>query len=126
MQGQRVKQKGTFPSIFLGKASSSCTHIQSRLAAASATWEECLWKIKEAKVWGIRDVQSESLLCPKCFPAVLQEWTKMTQIAFDICLGMELKKAHVVEILDASVRKEKIKNTKPFLCYPLTYDTYLS
>lgn len=86
MQGQRVKQKVIFPSILLGKASSSCTCIQSWLAAASATWVEHLWKLKEVKVWGIRDVQSESLLCAKCSLAVLQEWNKMMQIAFDICL----------------------------------------
>jgi len=44
----------------------------------------------------------------------------MAQIAFGICLGRELKRAHVVEISDTSVQKEKMKNTKPVPCYPLT------
>lgn len=56
VKSPRVKQKGVFPSFFLGRAFNSCTHIQGWLTAASAAREECLWKIKGDKVQGTRDV----------------------------------------------------------------------
>lgn len=36
MQAKRVKQEIIFLNIFLGQASNSCVHIQSRLTAAFA------------------------------------------------------------------------------------------
>lgn len=61
MKSPRVKKKAVFPSFFLGRDFNCCTHIQGWLTAASAAGEECLWKLKEAKVRGIRDVQSHSV-----------------------------------------------------------------
>lgn len=87
----RVKQKGVFPSFFLGRAFNSCTHIQGWLTVASAAQEECLWKLKEAKAQATRDVQSQSVKHQNVPLQFFRNGPKMALIAFDTCLGRVLK-----------------------------------
>lgn len=91
MKSPRVKQKGGFPSFFLGRAFHSCTSIQGCLTAASAARGECLWKLKEAKVQGIRDVHSQSDKHRNVPLQFCRNGPKMALIVFDICLGRVLK-----------------------------------